>query len=411
MASQISKILVVSSKYPPEYSGSGHRAHQTYKRLQKKFNIQFDVLAGSIIENKSALYTYDGVKVFRIANKLLPHQSLQPWEKSVLIEKLALRLNYLTEAMPTLDFLRKNHKKYDLIHVFGNVAVTSAAITFCNWQHKPLIVEMTYDSRPQQYKPFMMRWLDRDRSGFHAKTQIVCISKRLENICRESGVHQTIWTRPNPVDTNLFCVDRQRKSGYRSRNSRFKESDIVLVNVAKFMPLKNQDFLIEVLKMLPEKYKLVLAGPLVKEGPNAERDQKFMRLIEQKIAEYRLGPRVQIKEGYIEAAHEYIKMADVYTFPSKMEGLGTPMIESICCGVPVVANRLEGVTDAWIKEGENGYLSLLDSKKFAGKVEQAAVLPENLLNKSAQELQTIAGAEHIDREYYRIIQSLINKSF
>ena len=36
------KILLVSSKYQPEYSGSGLRAHNTYKK--EKYNIDFDVI-------------------------------------------------------------------------------------------------------------------------------------------------------------------------------------------------------------------------------------------------------------------------------------------------------------------------------------------------------------------------------
>jgi glycosyltransferase involved in cell wall biosynthesis len=34
-------------------------------------------------------------------------------------------------------------------------------------------------------------------------------------------------------------------------------------------------------------------------------------------------------------------MADVYMFPTKEEGLGTPMLEAIACGTPVVANNIQ----------------------------------------------------------------------
>ena len=42
------KILVISSKYQPEYSGSGLRAHNTYQRLKKSYYINFDLLTNSI---------------------------------------------------------------------------------------------------------------------------------------------------------------------------------------------------------------------------------------------------------------------------------------------------------------------------------------------------------------------------
>jgi hypothetical protein len=64
------KVLLVSSKYPPEYSGSGLRAHNTYKRLAARYGIWFSVLTSSVTENHSGDYEFEGVAVRRIANKL-----------------------------------------------------------------------------------------------------------------------------------------------------------------------------------------------------------------------------------------------------------------------------------------------------------------------------------------------------
>ena len=54
------KILLVSSKYHPEYSGSGLRAHNTYKRLKKNYKIEFNVLSNSIALNgNKIIYTME----------------------------------------------------------------------------------------------------------------------------------------------------------------------------------------------------------------------------------------------------------------------------------------------------------------------------------------------------------------
>ena len=34
--------------------------------------------------------------------------------------------------------------------------------------------------------------------------------------------------------------------------------------------------------------------------------------------------------------------------------------EALSCGIPVVANKIDGVTTDWIEEGKNGYLASLD---------------------------------------------------
>ena len=52
-------ILVVSSKYPPEYSGSGLRCHNTFIRLKKKFGINYKVLTSSVTENRNCKYEID----------------------------------------------------------------------------------------------------------------------------------------------------------------------------------------------------------------------------------------------------------------------------------------------------------------------------------------------------------------
>ena len=61
------KVLLVSSKYQPDYSGSGFIANNLFKRLHKKFNIEYDVVCNSLINKKNEVYKYDNVKVHKIS--------------------------------------------------------------------------------------------------------------------------------------------------------------------------------------------------------------------------------------------------------------------------------------------------------------------------------------------------------
>ena len=47
--------------------------------------------------------------------------------------------------------------------------------------------------------------------------------------------------------------------------------------------------------------------------------------------------------------------ADVFVLPSYREGFGSVVIEAAACGVPAVASRIYGLTDA-VVEGETGLL-------------------------------------------------------
>ncbi len=68
-----------------------------------------------------------------------------------------------------------------------------------------------------------------------------------------------------------------------------------------------------------------------------------------------------IVENFVKA-EKYIKISDVYAMPAYNEGLGTPLLESIACGVPIVANSNEPSFKEWINNGENGYLEKLREK-------------------------------------------------
>jgi glycosyltransferase involved in cell wall biosynthesis len=47
--------------------------------------------------------------------------------------------------------------------------------------------------------------------------------------------------------------------------------------------------------------------------------------------------------------------SDVFVFPTRREGFPNAVIEAMSCGVPVLVNRLPGVTDIAPLEGETGF--------------------------------------------------------
>lgn len=59
--------------------------------------------------------------------------------------------------------------------------------------------------------------------------------------------------------------------------------------------------------------------------------------------------------GYTKAVEEYMAAADVLCLPSYREGFGLVLIEAGAVGLPVVASRIYGITDA-VVDGETGLL-------------------------------------------------------
>lgn len=87
--------------------------------------------------------------------------------------------------------------------------------------------------------------------------------------------------------------------------------------------------------------------------------------------------------GYTSAVEEYMAAADVFCLPSYREGFGLVLIEAGAVGIPVVASRIYGITDA-VVEGETGLLHQPgDVADLVGKLE--TLIGDELLHRALGE--------------------------
>lgn len=59
--------------------------------------------------------------------------------------------------------------------------------------------------------------------------------------------------------------------------------------------------------------------------------------------------------GFTDKPEHFMAAADIFCLPSYREGFGSSVIEAAACGVPAVASRIYGITDA-VEEGVTGLL-------------------------------------------------------
>ena len=387
------KILVVSSKYQPEYSGSGLRAHNTYKRFQKNYNIDFDILSNSILYQGNKKYIYDEIDVTRISPPFKIPKKKSLWRLILIL------LGAIWEIFFSWKYIRKNINHYSLLHTFGNTWTIGFLTWYFSKRNKPVIRELCNDMNnplyPIQAEYFMRPIFKKDN------TLIVAISKRLEILAKKFYV-KNIWQRPNPVDEKKFFIDYKKKYFLRNKLTKFNQKDIVLNLVANFVDRKNQFFALDVLSLLPKKFKLILAGPLKEEN-----DFYFKNLL-QNINNLRLNDRVEISAGFIDNFDEYLKCSDVFLFPSKAEGLGTPLLESQVCGVPVVSNYIKDITDSVIEANKGGYFLELNPKRWAERIQKATEIPKEVLIENARYVKKTCSSKLIDEEYFKKIYKLIS---
>ena len=387
------RILLVISKFLPEYAGAGLRLHQTYRRLrQADPALDWRVVCNAVEFPGPARYVHDGIPVRRIASRLTPGPGL--------LGRLRGSAKAYVEAAATWPELRR--RDFDLIHVAGMSASTAAAIWWARTTGTPLVIELvTRDASPDQGLPGLRRFI---HPGLARRTAVVAISPALGRRCMRLGLKRNVWVRPNPVDETRLFPEHQAKARLRAELTPFADDDRILCAVAKFMPQKNQIFLLEVLARLPERYKLVLAGPTVGGGALMARDRAYLDRLRRRVGELGLEDRVAVRTDFVDIA-AHIKLADVYCMPNTDEGLGTPMLESLACAVPVIANRDEPAFRDWIRDGETGWCRPLDADAWARAVLDAHTLSPARLQAAALNVRAVASTAAIDAGYRAILRA------
>ncbi|CEJ70995.1 N-acetylgalactosamine-N, N'-diacetylbacillosaminyl-diphospho-undecaprenol 4-alpha-N-acetylgalactosaminyltransferase [Chryseobacterium oranimense G311] len=112
----------------------------------------------------------------------------------------------------------------------------------------------------------------------------------------------------------------------------YSENDRLLIMVASFRPNKDQDTLIRTLSLLPNNYKLILVGD------GGDRREIVKNLAKSLKVENRinfLGIRADV--------YSLLKMCDIAILSSHAEGFGLAAVESMVCGIPLVASNVDGL--------------------------------------------------------------------
>jgi glycosyltransferase involved in cell wall biosynthesis len=147
------------------------------------------------------------------------------------------------------------------------------------------------------------------------------------------------------VDVTRFRPDAERRRSVRSELG-LEDDAIVCVFVGRLNRDKGVPELVEAFREARERcadLALVLVGP----------DEENLAA---RIPEWagQAADAVQLI-GLTDKPEAYLAAGDIYCMPSHREGFGLSVIEAAACGLPAVASRIYGLTDA-VVEGVTGLL-------------------------------------------------------
>ena len=179
--------------------------------------------------------------------------------------------------------------------------------------------------------------------------KIICsVSHQLIEKCEEEKIQidkNKVLYIDNIYDEGKFCIGD--KKVIRKKLS-ISEADRIILYAGNLVEVKNVETLInafsEIIKINMH-YKLFIAGSGFKE--------KYLKKI---VNELKLNNDVCFLGNlFQEDLVNYMNAADVFCLPSKNEGTPNVIIESLLCGIAVVASNVGGIPEV-ITHGKNGYL-------------------------------------------------------
>ena len=387
-------ILIVMSKFPPEYSGPGVRIPRLYEWLKdKKQDLNCQVLCNSVEYFKNASYVHHEMPVQRLAAGWM-HKVFFFLPKRV---RLALVYQFeFIQGLWTLHF-SPDYKNTDFLHVVGHSGVTAAALFWAKSKKIPVLMELV-NNTAQPYQKFLFFF----KVSIPKNGVIATLTQYLKgNIVAQGFQEKNMWFKPNPIDTAIFKY-KENKIFHEKLPEDFQNKKIIL-SIAKIIPRKNQILLIQALRHLPNNFCLVIAGPKIKSGPQLERDNTYIDDMRRLVTEHHLENRVLFIFEHVNAI-EYIQSCDVYAMPAWDEGFGTPMLEAMGCGLPVVANADEISFQEWITEGKNGFIKSIDSpKEWAEAIEKASEFDHKVRAEISKDIHEKASQDIIFQKYKKTI--------
>ena len=168
----------------------------------------------------------------------------------------------------------------------------------------------------------------------------------------------------NCIDIDKYKFSSENRKNIRN-NLKINENEIVIGNIGRIEKVKNQIFLLNILKKLNDtKFKLVIAG-----------DGTLKKFLEDKAKEYGIINNV-IFLGNISNVSEVLSAFDIFALPSEHEGFGLVLLEAQANGLKCLASK-ENIPDS-VKILDNfKFISLIDMTQWIYEIKNKTNLKRN----------------------------------
>jgi glycosyltransferase involved in cell wall biosynthesis len=334
------RVLMLSLRYDPYFSGPLHQAKRINEIIHEKYNTQFTILT----------------MFSKLSNKSTENVIFIP---SFRLKNINSKTNVLLWTLFSCIYIIKNKKKIDVIHSLDLYFPSLIFSIISKFIRKPFIAKSSIDS---VYSKKGLAGKIK-RAIFRKNTNIVSISMNTRNELSDfKHPASKIFYIPNGVDTKVFSPLNDEDKKLLRKKYKVDQYDFIALYTGGITPRKSVLDLLKVWKEIILNNKnavLILAGP--------QGHKEYLNKVIDFIEEYELIENV-IMLDYLKEIRELYKLADIFLFASKKEGLPNSILEAMSSGIPVVSRDIPGCNDL-IKNGINGYL--IENSDFINEFRQA----------------------------------------
>lgn len=234
--------------------------------------------------------------------------------------------NFMKHPIRYYQTLRKimRENSYDIVHINMLSAANILPIKAAKKEGiKKIIVHSHNSDTP---KGFLRKVLDKINSHTlkdDGLIKLACGKKAGEWLF---GKKTKFTIVNNAIDINKFKYSEKNRHEIRAKY-KIKNSEILLGNVGRLCEQKNQSFLINTLRSLDKKYKLMIIGSGDKETE-----------LKKQINNYSLCERVIFVENTAEI-EKFYSAFDIFVFPSLFEGVPVAPIEAQANGLKTIVSN------------------------------------------------------------------------
>jgi len=201
------------------------------------------------------------------------------------------------------------------------------------------------------------------------KRKYIKKAKLEKQIIEKSGniISENVWCNAHckaiaPKVKTHYCKLSIRKEFLNYKWNLSGMENYTIMSNASGYPLKGLHILLKSLKIVAEKYPMVMLrvpGPSMIKDNNLKSQLKqtgYARFIEHMIKEYKLENNIEFL-GVLspEQMGQYMKKTNVFVVPSALENHSSTLKEAMIVGTPCISSYVGGVPE-YVKHGENGFL-------------------------------------------------------